>query len=61
MEFFNNEFVESNGDTATTWQVIHKLDLNKSMDSSCLSMANNVEELNNYFVNVGKGQSYSRA
>lgn len=54
MEFFYNEFVESIGDTATTWRVIHKLDLNKSMDSSCLSMASNVKELNNYFVNVGK-------
>ena len=54
IEFHNNEFIENNGDIAATWRVIHKLGLSKSMNSKSLSMASKVDELNEYFVNVGK-------
>ncbi len=53
-DFYNNKFIESNGDTAATWRVIRKLNLNKSKDSICSSMTNKVDDLNDYFVNVGK-------
>ena len=52
--FHNNAFIENNGDVAATWRAVNKLGFAKSKDSMCLSMANKVDELNEYFVDVGR-------
>ncbi len=55
-EHYNEElFTSKRGDIAATWRVVRQLvpDTN-SQDDNCLPIADKVDQLNAYFVNVGK-------
>ena len=53
-EYYNTELMDNSGDVAATWRVVRQLVPGKPKNNDCLPIAGKIDQLNSYFVNVGK-------